>query len=267
MKYKGSIRKMKSNLINRKVHYTLPIGEQILELNNLIGEKITFSHTGKINCVHCGKAINKSYAQGYCYQCFSTLPQTDENILHPEKDRSYLGISRDMNWAEKNTLVPHYVYLSFTSNVKVGVTRCSQIPTRWIDQGAIEAIILAKTPNRHIAGTIEVFLKDFFADKTNWKQMLSDTSSLGYLSEEKEKATKFLHDEFLQYVTLSEEITKIEYPVSEYPDNPTTINLDKNKLINRKKMLGIKGQYLIFEDNIVLNIRKYSGYEIDLNID
>lgn len=264
MEYKGNICKMQGKLTNSTVSYQLPINQQLVDMNGLIGKEISLQHTGKINCIHCHKSIRKTYAQGYCYQCFSTLAETDINILHPEKDRSYLGISRDIEWAKKNTLTPHYVYLSLTSNIKVGVTRCTQIPTRWIDQGATDAIILAKTPNRHIAGTIEVFLKNFFADKTNWKQMISSKlPTNNSLLDEKNKAKNFLHKEFLQYFSDNDNITHLEYPIKTLSSNPSAMNLNDMPQFS-KQLIGIKGQYLIFEDNSVLNIRKHGGYEIIL---
>lgn len=260
----GNIRKMKGHIVNNKVFYTLPLNDSLVDMNELIGQEISLQYTGRIHCTHCNKITRKSFFQGYCYNCFTSLAETDSNILHPEKDKSYLGISRDIEWSKKNTLVPHYVYLSFTGNIKVGVTRCTQIPTRWIDQGASTCILLARTPNRHIAGTIEVFLKKHFADKTKWQQMLSSTHTPNVdILTEKEKAKKVLHQEFTQYIEKDDTITLLEYPTNYSLQKPTTISFDKTKEVSGK-LVGIKGQYLIFENNTVLNIRKHGGYEIIL---
>ncbi len=266
MKIQGNLRKMYAKLEQGNVAYQLHVGDERLDLNFLLGKQLQLYFTGKINCMHCGKVTKKSYAQGYCYQCFSTLPQTDEGVLHPEKDLSYLGISRDMEWAEKNSLIPHFVYLSLTDKVKVGVTRHTQVPTRWIDQGASQAIILAETPNRHIAGVIEVYLKQHFADKTNWKQMLTQIQlPMVDLVAEKERAISVLHPELQQYVSENNEITHLQYPIQKVPTALKSIKLETEKTI-KKALKGIKGQYLLFDDDIALNIRNHGGYEVEVEL-
>ena len=116
--------------------------------------------------------IKKTYMQGYCYPCFIESPKTSECILKPELCRAHEGEARDMEWAKEHCLQNQYVYLSLTSNLKVGVTRYTQIPTRWIDQGAHEALIFAKTPNRYTAGVIEKILSQHISDRTYWRRML-----------------------------------------------------------------------------------------------
>lgn len=259
----GNIRKMHTDL-QSPVHYHLPIGDEKVDMNALIGKTITLTYLGQINCIHCGKKTKTSFSQGYCYSCFNTLPQTDPSIVRPELDLSYLGISRDMEWAKENALKPHYVYLAYSGNLKVGVTRESQVPTRWMDQGATKAIKLAKTPNRHIAGVIEVALKEHFSDKTNWRQMLKEQNNTDIdLYEAKQKARELLHPELKQYVCNEDEDYVIDYPMNMELDKITSFGFDK---VNEYSgiLKGIKGQYLVFEDGKVINIRKHSGYLIEL---
>ena len=173
MQLEGNILKMRTELAS-PVKYTLPIGENLLEMNGLIGKEISLKFDGRINCISCGKQTKTSFGQGFCYNCLQTAPEASESVMRPELSKAHFGIARDMEWAEKHDLINHIVYLAVSSEVKVGVTRIHQIPTRWIDQGATQAIKLAKTPNRHIAGIIEVFLKKHFTDKTNWRAMLKN---------------------------------------------------------------------------------------------
>ncbi len=262
----GNIRKMVAELAET-VNYKLPIGDDLLGMNQLIGKKITLTYLSQINCVHCGKKTKTSFAQGYCYNCYKTLPETDVNIVHPELDLSYLGISRDMEWAKKHSLQPHYVYLAFSGNLKVGVTRESQIPTRWIDQGAIQAIKLAKTPNRHIAGIIEVALKAYFSDKTNWRNMLQNSKNLTVdLLSEKKKAIDLLHDELKQYQCDDNTVYDINYPLKDVVYKVNSFNFDKLSTFSGV-LTGIKGQYLIFDQTEVINIRRHSGYLIKMEIE
>lgn len=246
------------------VKYGIYTKEGIFELNPLIGKSIQLHFDGRINCIVCGKVTKKSFGQGFCYNCFISAPEAEACVLHPEQCKAHLGIARDMQWAQEHCLQPHFVYLSQTSNIKVGVTRASQIPTRWIDQGAVAAIIIAKTPYRQLAGEIEVLLKNYFSDKTLWQQMLKATlPDETTLLESKEKAITLLSKAFQDHI-VDEVITKISYPVNFYPSKIKSIDLDKTP--DYKGVLtGIKGQYLIFEDGYVINIRKYSGYHVYFN--
>ncbi|MFH2095442.1 MAG: DUF2797 domain-containing protein [Bacteroidota bacterium] len=246
------------------VDYSLPLGNQDIYMNELLGTKLIVTYLQKINCIHCGKETKTSFAQGYCYHCYTTLPETDAGVLRPELDQSHLGVSRDMEWAEKNSLIDHYVYLAISSGLKVGVTRHTQAITRWIDQGATNAIKLAITPNRYLAGTIEVELKKHVPDKTNWRQMLTSDPDLGInLREEKQRVAGYLSEKLKKYVTDDNWITEIRYPVIKYPERVVPVNLEK-QLSFSGTLTGIKGQYLIFENDNVLNIRKYNGYLVEI---
>ena len=172
-KYTGQISKLISNL-DSPISYTLPIGENKVPLNNLIGKTLTFKFNGEIRCVECDVKIKKTFMQGYCYPCFISSPKTSECILKPELCRAHEGDSRDMEWSEEHCLKEHFVYLSLTAGAKIGVTRATQIPTRWIDQGAVQALKFAKTSNRYEAGCIEVQMKNHISDRTAWQRMLKN---------------------------------------------------------------------------------------------
>lgn len=179
---------------------------------------------------------------------------------------AHFGIGRDVEWAKKNDLIDHFVYLALSSAVKVGVTRYHQIPVRWIDQGASEAIRIAKTPNRHIAGIIECFLKNYYKDKTNWRDMVQNNVNHNIdLLEEKQRAIDLLPGELEQYVFDDKNITKIEYPVLDYPKKAVSFSFDKQPVIEGR-LMGIKGQYLFLDSEKVINIRKHNGYFIKVEI-
>ena len=273
MELTGNIRKMETFLDRgivdgrENVQYTLPIGNEFQNMNEQIGKTIGLSFQGEIHCIYCGRKTKTSFAQGYCYPCFTSLPQTDACIIRPELCEAHKGISRDMEWSEKNCLQDHFVYLAISSGLKVGVTKSSNLPTRWIDQGAWKAIRLAKTPNRYLAGTIEVELKKNFQDRTNWREMLkNETDKNTDLQMAKRQAIEFLPDPMKDYITMDNEEIEINYPVRVYPEKVKSINLDKNPDF-QGSLVGIKGQYLIFEGGHVINIRKYAGYLIKLGME
>ncbi|MGQ1785582.1 MULTISPECIES: DUF2797 domain-containing protein [unclassified Saccharicrinis] len=262
MKHQGNIIKMKSNLAE-KVEYALPVGDELVALNEFINQKIVLTYLHQINCIACGKKTQKSFGQGFCYKCFMEAPEASECILHPDTCKAHLGISRDQEWANNHCLTPHVVYLAVSSNLKVGITRKTQIPTRWIDQGASKAIILAETPNRHIAGTIEKFLMQYYADKTNWQAMLKGKTQETDLLFEKEKACNYLPKELKQYCIADNTVTEIDFPVEQFPTKISSLSFDKSEKVEGT-LTGIKGQYLILDNYNVINIRKHNGYKIEI---
>jgi hypothetical protein len=259
MKAEGNLLKMSTCQTN-DVDYFLNVSDRQYYVNEWIGHTLTLQYQHRINCIRCGRETKKSFFQGYCYPCFISAPETDECIIRPEKCMAHEGISRDMEWSKTHCLIDHYVYLAVSSGLKVGVTRHNQIPTRWIDQGASRAVVLAKTPNRHIAGLIEVDLKNHFADKTNWQQMLKNKVSREInLNEERDKAAQLLREDLKEYLIDDAEVRTIHYPVKEFPEKVKSISFDKTDEY-RGVLTGIKGQYLIFEDGSVFNVRKHNGY-------
>ena len=262
--YYGQISKLISHL-GKTISYHLPIGNEKVYLNDVINKKISLSFNNEIKCISCQKKIKKTFMQGYCYPCFISIPQTSECILRPELCKAHEGEARDMEWAKKNCLSDQYIYLSLTSNLKVGVTRHTQIPTRWIDQGAHKAIIFAKTPNRYLAGMIEKELSTHISDKTYWRRMLTGEYPDLNLIDEKEKLKKVLSLQYKCFVTKDQKITHLNYPISKKPNKIKSLNFDKTPEIDLK-LTGIKGQYLFFENDFVLNVRKFTGYYIKVMI-
>lgn len=263
MKLEGNILKMRSQLMS-PVNYYLQIGASSFYLNPQIGKNIRLSFTGQINCISCGKKIKRSFSQGFCYKCLQAAPEAGESVIRPELSKSHFGIARDMEWAKIQDLTDHYVYLAVASDLKVGVTRHHQVPVRWIDQGASFAIKIARTPNRHIAGIMELFLKRYIADRTNWQGMLKSCGNENInLLEEKKKALDLLPAELKKYSCSDDHITSLEYPVLNYPIAVKGLSFDKIAMIEGV-LQGIKGQYLIFENQTVLNIRKHSGYYLQV---
>jgi len=266
MLFSGNIIKMRSEYAD-PVRYFLQVGENEIAFNEQIGKNIRLSFSGQINCISCGKRTKTSFSQGFCYNCLQVSPEASETIMRPELSKAHLGIARDMDWAQENDLCDHFVYLAVSGELKVGVTRHHQVPYRWIDQGADQSIILACTPNRHISGVIEVFLKNYYADKTNWRGMLQNiTNKPVDLLEEKTNAYMLLPAELQQYVQADNKIWQINYPVITYPQKISSVTFDKESTISGV-LNGIKGQYLIFSDGRVLNIRKHNGYFLEIDIE
>lgn len=259
----GNLRKMSVHL-DDEIKYTLNLSEDIL-MNDLIGNHIRLEWNGVINCSSCKKVTKKSFGQGFCYTCFANAPESAECIIRPELCRAHLGEGRDREWEEKHHNKPHVVYLAASSAVKVGITRGDQVPTRWIDQGASSAIRLAETPNRYEAGRVEVALKEFFTDKTNWRKMLKNEIDEEIdLEEEKWALEEHLPADIIELFSEIDDIIALNYPVVEYPEKVKSLSFDKTNIIEGK-LMGIKGQYLLFENGEVLNIRKHTSYHVKFN--
>lgn len=258
----GNLTKMRVSL-HDQVLYRLMLSDEVI-MNDFIGQEIHLEWYGIINCQKCGKKTNKSFGQGFCYPCFTTAPESAECIIRPELCRAHLGEGRDPEWEEKHHNKPHIVYLAASSAVKVGITRLDQVPTRWIDQGASSAIILAEVPNRYEAGRIEVALKDFFTDKTHWQKMLkNDIDESIDLEDEKWGLEDQLPADIMNFFSENDDIINLNYPVLSYPEKVKSMSFDKTPTI-KGKLAGIKGQYLIFDDGSVLNIRKHTGYYVEV---
>jgi Protein of unknown function (DUF2797) len=268
----GHLRKMHTDL-NQTVEYQLPVGEQLIPLNTLVGQKIQLNYTGIINCIHCNRKTNKSFNQGFCYPCFKKLAQCDSCIMSPEKCHFAAGTCREPEWGEQHCMQDHYVYLANSSGIKVGITRGNQIPTRWMDQGAIQALPIFRVSNRLQSGLVEVLFKDHVADKTNWRKMLKgEVNPVDLISErdrlfaETQQGVTDLQQQFgLQSIHAinDAELVDIEYPVLEFPTKITSLNFDKQPLVEGT-LKGIKGQYLIM-DTGVINIRKFSAYHVEFS--
>lgn len=262
MKISGQVRKMAARL-EETAQYRLPLGDHLVPMNERIGKQVSLEFLGQILCLGCGRPTKKSFSQGYCFSCFTSSPETAECILRPELCQAHLGLGRNPQWEKDHHFQEHVVYLALSSELKVGVTRSTQIPTRWIDQGATEVIRLAVVPYRQLAGQIEVAMKEHFTDKTNWQRMLKNEVPAGIdLVEEKYRSEDHLSFELRKYFSADDSVTRINYPVLEYPSKVKSIDLDKQSRISGK-LVGIKGQYLIFEGGAVINIRKYGGYVVE----
>lgn len=261
--FRGKITKMDVQY-NNPVKYNLIIGEDSICLNDLLHQHITFRWSGKVIC-HCGKLLPKFYRQNFCYQCYWNHPAASQSIFKPELCTADLGIEeRDLEWEKKFQIAPHYVYLANSSGLKVGITRKNQKITRWIDQGARQAILFAEVPNRRLSGLIELELKQLISDKTNWRKMLSASPPLLNLVAEKEKYVEYISSEFQQFIVSDNEVLEIEYPVLNYPNKVNSVSLPKSSVIEGK-LSGVKGQYLIFDNNNVFNVRSHDGYIVDVS--
>lgn len=252
--------------------YSLPFAEEIA-LNDLIGGQIAIQFLGKIQCINCGRSTNKSFNQGYCYPCFTRLASCDTCIVSPEKCHFHLGTCREPEWAEKFCMTDHIVYLANSSGVKVGITRINQLPTRWLDQGATQALPIFRVATRQQSGLMEDILRQHVADKTNWRTILKgDADPIDLrtvrdsLLEQCGREIEALQKQFgLQSIRLltGQETTEISYPVDSYPAKITSFNLDKDP-VAEGRLMGIKGQYLIL-DSGVINIRKYTAYQVAIS--
>jgi hypothetical protein len=267
----GPVRKMKTELAD-PVQYTMLLGDIEIPLNQYLGQSLQLKYCGVINCIHCGRKTSKSFNQGYCYPCFRRLAQCDSCIVSPEKCHYAAGTCREPEWGETHCMIDHIVYLANTSGLKVGITRGSQVPTRWMDQGATQAQPIFRVDTRLHSGLVETVFKKHIADKTHWQAMLKGDAQPCDLEQARQRLLAECAGEIddlqrqfgLQAITVLEEHpeTRISYPVLEYPTRVSSFNLDKVPEVGGT-LLGIKGQYLVF-DSGVINLRKYGGYQLSL---
>ncbi|MGY5351968.1 DUF2797 domain-containing protein [Wenyingzhuangia sp. IMCC45533] len=263
MKYSGVLAKMATENAEQ-VQYYLNTDTHVLNMNQLLNKTITLTFDG-YECLCCRKE-KKIFRQGHCYECFYEQPSVADWVMKPELSKAHLGIEdRDLAYEQAAQLQPHIVYLALSSNVKVGVTRKTQIPTRWIDQGATKAVPFVEVPNRYLAGITEVAIKEHVSDKTSWQKMLKNDIADGNLTTVKEKLKQYLPDETKEYYVEEHSVLELNFPVESYPTKVASLNLVKENSY-QGKLKGIKGQYLIFEDGKVFNVRGNEGYKVSLEV-
>ncbi|MFT5676027.1 MAG: hypothetical protein ACI808_001963 [Paraglaciecola sp.] len=275
--YQGNIRKMQVHTDDANLaQYQLPVGESLIDMNPLIGSDVRVKYAGAIHCINCNIKTKKSFAQGYCYRCLMKLAQCDMCIMRPELCHYDAGTCREPEWGEANCLTDHFVYLANTGTVKVGITRhvSNKVSSRWLDQGATQALAVMRVQNRLTSGLVETAFKQHIADKTNWRTMLKGQADKVDLQALKESLLEQVEDDLDEIINeygfqaidiLNTSAVDIAYPVQQYPDKVKSINLDKEGEFSGT-LHGIKGQYWLLDGDRVINMRKYSGYDLTLEI-
>ncbi|MGB8954377.1 MAG: DUF2797 domain-containing protein [Tumebacillaceae bacterium] len=247
------------------VAYYLELDGRRIPLNEWIGSEIRLTFLNDKACCTCGRKVKKLYGGGYCYPCVTTLAETDLCIMKPHECHHHLGTCRDNEFAQTHCMIPHYVYLALSSNVKVGLTRKNRELTRWVDQGAIRAIPIAELPTRKMAGELEMAIAEHIADKTDWRKMLKGVTEEADLFEVREQIKQVVPEEFQQYLFDAEQLYEFTYPILETLDKIKSLSFDKETAIGGK-LLGIKGQYLILDCGVI-NIKKHAGYKVEVTFD
>ena len=267
---RGTLSKMSARLDGPVVQYGFRLGDSEVPVNPLIGKTLRLEYLGAIHCIHCGRKTKTSFSQGYCYPCMTKLAQCDVCIMSPEKCHYDAGTCREPSWGEQFCMTDHVVYLANSSGIKVGITRATQLPTRWLDQGASQALPIMRVATRQQSGLVEDLFRSQVADRTNWRALLKGDAESVDLPAVREQLFSTCADGLVELQTrfglqaiqpvLDVEPIEIRYPVQAYPSKIVSFNLDKNP-VAEGTLLGIKGQYLIF-DTGVINIRKYTAYQL-----
>ena len=261
--FSGVLKKMVS-IHDNPVRYIMDFDDDLVFLNQIIGKKIKIHKTGYC-CLSCYENL-QIFANVFCKKCFFESPMAGDWVMKPELSKAHLEIEdRDISYEKKVQLQNHIVYLSKTSGIKVGVTRSNSMTTRWIDQGAIEAVVLIEVPNRYLAGLAEVKLKEKFSDKTNWRRMLTSNIEEEDITNNKKMALDSLGSEFEEFFKTDSEVLKFNYQIDKSIDSVKSISLKKSDDIEGI-LVGVKGQYLIFDDSSVFNVRSNEGYVVDISI-
>ena len=267
---RGSLSKMAVSLQAPVVQYSFRLDDTQVPVNPFIGQRLRLEYLGAIHCSHCGKRTKTSFSQGYCYPCMTKLAQCDVCIMAPEKCHYDAGTCREPSWGEQFCMTDHVVYLANSSGIKVGITRATQLPTRWLDQGATQALPIVRVATRQQSDLVEDLLRSQVPDRTNWRALLKgDAEELDLVAIREQvfdacaDGLRELQGRFgLQAVQplADAEVVQMKYPVEAYPSKIVSFNLDKDPVVEGT-LLGIKGQYLIF-DTGVINIRKYTAYQL-----
>ena len=249
----------------RSVLYHFSTKGAEIGLNPLIGSEVKLEFSGNIRCIACQRSITKTFQNGYCFPCVKALPETDLCNVKPELCHFAKGTCRDPEWGEDRCFIPHTIYLALSSNIKVGITRSYRVVSRWVEQGAVQALPIAQVFSRKDAGAIEVALKEHVMDKTDWRAMLKGHHPQGIdLRQKRDELYEYFPQDVKHIKLKKESVREFAYPVQNHPTKVVSLNLDKTPSVS-DRLLGLKGRYLIFESG-VLNFNKFSGYELNFSV-
>ncbi|MCL6547865.1 MAG: DUF2797 domain-containing protein [Alicyclobacillus sp.] len=266
MKTEGFLREL-SHRVDEPVQYSLVTDGGAEPLNRWLGHRVRIEFSGEKACIHCGRRVKKLYQSGYCFPCVTTLAECDLCIVKPNECHFHLGTCRDEGFAAEHCMIPHYVYLAWSSGVKVGLTRKGRQFTRWVDQGATAAILVAELPTRKRAGELEAVIAEFLPDKTDWRKMLAyeeDEALPADLRGVKREVTERLPDDFRSHVLGDDTVYRFFYPrLPEFSIRTTSLNLDREPVVEGV-LSGVKGQYLLF-DHGVFHVKRHSGYRVQVS--
>jgi len=274
-KFSGQLTKMAVTLpADNRAQYAMRLGEERMPMNDLLGQSLTLRYQGEIHCLNCQRLTKKSFSGGFCFPCSQRLAQCDMCFLKPELCHFDQGTCREPDWGQAVCMQDHIVYLANSSGLKVGITRINQVPTRWVDQGATQALPIFRVRSRYQSGLVEVMFKNHVSDRTDWRKMLKGEADPIDLAAERDRLLNECESEIqaLQQrfddnsiaILPGEQEQQIIYPVTEYPVKVSSLNFDKTPEVSGV-LKGIKGQYLIF-DKGVMNMRKFSGYEVEMEV-
>lgn len=251
----------------RPVRYRIELDEgdersHALGLNSLLGGSLQITFTQSISCCYCGAGTPRSYGGGYCYDCFRTLARCDLCVVSPDRCHFAAGTCREPQWGQAFCMQPHVVYLANSSGPKVGITRQGGELTRWIDQGARQGLVVATADTRRQAGLLEVAIARQINDRTDWRALLHrDTRPIDLPALRDSlrprtalpAGTAWVEDGIVQTVV---------FPVAAYPRRLVQLDFESGGALGGR-LLGIKGQYLLFEHG-AFNVRRYRGYHVRL---
>lgn len=274
-KFSGQLTKMAVTLpADNQAQYAMRLGDEQMPMNDLLGQSLTLRYQGEIHCLNCQRLTKKSFSGGFCFPCSQRLAQCDMCFLKPELCHFDQGTCREPDWGQAVCMQDHIVYLANSSGLKVGITRINQVPTRWVDQGATQALPIFRVRSRYQSGLVEVMFKNHVSDRTDWRKMLKGQADPIDLAAERDRllneceseiqALQKQFDDNSIAILPGEQEQQIIYPVTEYPVKVSSFNFDKTPEVSGV-LKGIKGQYLIF-DKGVMNMRKFSGYEVEMEV-
>ncbi|RKD87030.1 DUF2797 domain-containing protein [Kushneria marisflavi] len=257
-----------------RAHYHLRLGEHVEPLNVWLGHDITLCFAGRIVCVNCQQPTRKSFGQGHCYACFRRLARCDTCMMAPERCHYFQGTCREPEWGERHCFAPHVVYLASSSGAKVGITKPSQMPTRWLDQGAVQALPILSVASRRQSGMVEALFRNEISDRTHWQRMLKgETADVDLISLRDDLMMRlapgiaslraqFGEDNIRAYD--EQTVARFDYPVLAWPERVSAFNLERTPQVEGR-LMGMKGQYLML-DTGVINLRKYTGYQVSMTL-
>ena len=235
-----------------------------IDLAGLVGKDIRVDIQSGFRCQHCGDRADTSP----CQECQSK-PPFQQCVFTPGTSCTYQDCPFP---AFKRRSCAHnfIVYLVAKDGVKAGITQADRAVSRWAEQGATHGMIVARTPNRRVAGTVEDALEAVVSTESTkeWYEPLDEPKKA--LIEAADSCRDVLTRSLKPFSALSANETTIEDRIVSLPvhftgDDATVSSLPELTVDEglQSEVLGVRGQILATE-NAVVNFDHLKGKQITL---
>jgi len=223
-----------------------------IDLAGLVGDEIRVDIQPGFRCQHCGDQADNSP----CQECQSK-PPFQQCVFTPGTSCTYQDCPFP-SFKRRSCAHNFVVYLVAKDSVKAGITQADRAVSRWAEQGATHGMIIARTPNRRVAGIVEDALETVVSTESTkeWYEPLDEPKHA--LMEAVDSCRDALTEPLKPFSTLPTDETALKDRIVQVPvhftgDDATVRTLPEISVDEglQSAVLGVRGQIVATEDAVV----------------